>query len=198
MMGIWSEQAAGWWRTRTLSARSSAAACSPWHGASAGWVGTPHLFVRFTGGGMLQWHVVNLRLMHPTPSLSRCMCGAGEVLGNITADRGPWVILMCAWPAGWVAGPVVLALFAWITYFCSALLIDAYRYPTPDGQTRNYKYSDAVSRYMGADPPDLAGCMLKRNEHCVLQKSLVAGQLERLWLSFACTLSQNAMTASHV
>ena len=54
--------------------------------------------------------------------------------------------------AGWVAGPIVLFMFAWVTYFCSALLIDAYRYPTIDGPTVNYKYIDAVERYMGVLP----------------------------------------------
>ena len=56
--------------------------------------------------------------------------------------------------AGWIAGPIVLFAFAWVTYFCSSLLIDAYRYPDVDGPTVNYKYIDAVERYMGALPTD--------------------------------------------
>ena len=75
-------------------------------------------------------------------------------------------------PAGWVAGPIVLALFAWITYFCSSLLIDAYRYPDVNGQQRNYKYSDAVSRYMGADPLCLAGCYVKPHIYCTSEVSV--------------------------
>lgn len=51
--------------------------------------------------------------------------------------------------AGWVAGPIVLFMFAWITYFCSALLIDAYRYPDVDSTKRNYTYIQAVKRYLG-------------------------------------------------
>ena len=82
--------------------------------------------------------------------------------GGCAALSGPWVMPLCVCPAGWVAGPIVLALFAWITYFCSALLIDAYRYPDVDGDTRNYKYSDAVSRYMGAMPIQFAQMIARR------------------------------------
>lgn len=61
-------------------------------------------------------------------------------------------VLSLAWGVswlGWIAGPIVLFAFAWVTYFCSSLLIDAYRYPDVDGPTVNYKYIDAVERYMG-------------------------------------------------
>lgn len=51
--------------------------------------------------------------------------------------------------AGWVAGPLVLFMFAWITWYCSALLIDCYRYPDTDGEMRNYTYIMAVKRYLG-------------------------------------------------
>ena len=54
--------------------------------------------------------------------------------------------------AGWVAGPIVLFMFAWITWYCSALLIDCYRYPDVDGEKRNYTYIQAVKRYLGEQP----------------------------------------------
>jgi hypothetical protein len=40
-------------------------------------------------------------------------------------------------------------MFAWITYYCSFMLIDAYRYPSVDGEMRNYSYIQAVKRYLG-------------------------------------------------
>ena len=43
----------------------------------------------------------------------------------------------------------MLFMFAWITWFCSALLIDAYRYPDTEGDKRNYNYIQAVKRYLG-------------------------------------------------
>lgn len=47
---------------------------------------------------------------------------------------------------------MVLIMFAWITWYCSRMLIDCYRYPTVDGPTRNYTYIQAVKRYLGAHP----------------------------------------------
>ncbi|KAK9906703.1 hypothetical protein WJX75_006478 [Coccomyxa subellipsoidea] len=61
-------------------------------------------------------------------------------------------VLSLAWGVswlGWVAGPLVLFMFAWITWYCSALLIDCYRYPDTDGEMRNYTYIMAVKRYLG-------------------------------------------------
>ena len=49
-----------------------------------------------------------------------------------------------------MAGPLLLIIFAVITYYYSLMLVDAYRYPTVDGPTRNYTYIEAVRRYLGA------------------------------------------------
>ena len=48
------------------------------------------------------------------------------------------------------AGPLLLIIFAVITWYYSLMLVDAYRYPTVDGPTRNYTYIEAVRRYLGA------------------------------------------------
>lgn len=45
---------------------------------------------------------------------------------------------------GWVAGPIVLLLFAWCTLYTSRLLADCYRHPDPVTGKRNYIYMDAV------------------------------------------------------
>ena len=47
-------------------------------------------------------------------------------------------------------GPLLLIIFAVITWHYSVMLVDAYRYPTVDGPTRNYTYIEAVDRYLGA------------------------------------------------
>lgn len=57
-------------------------------------------------------------------------------------------------------------MFAWITWFCSALLIDAYRYPDVDGDKRNYTYIQAVKRYLGEIDLQLHDSTL----HVLLQK----------------------------
>ncbi|TVU40291.1 hypothetical protein EJB05_13749, partial [Eragrostis curvula] len=66
----------------------------------------------------------------------------------ITAVIGSGVLSL-AWAVaqlGWVAGPLVLAAFAVITWFCSSLLADCYRGPD---RRRNYSYGQAVKAYLG-------------------------------------------------
>lgn len=50
------------------------------------------------------------------------------------------------------AGPLLLIVFAVVTWYYSLMLVDAYRYPTIDGPTRNYTYIQAVRRYLGERP----------------------------------------------
>ena len=49
---------------------------------------------------------------------------------------------------GWAAGPVILFLFAFVTWYMSLLLADAYRNPQNTGK-RNYTYPGAVSAILG-------------------------------------------------
>ncbi|KAK9824631.1 hypothetical protein WJX72_011857 [[Myrmecia] bisecta] len=68
----------------------------------------------------------------------------------ITAVIGSGVLSL-AWASaqiGWVAAPIGLAMFALITYYCSRMLADAYRFPTPMGPERHYSYMDAVRSYL--------------------------------------------------
>ena len=52
---------------------------------------------------------------------------------------------------GWIAGPVVVLVFALITYYSSALLADCYKFPDPIiGPNRNYTYRDAVKVNLGS------------------------------------------------
>lgn len=57
----------------------------------------------------------------------------------------PWSIAQL----GWIIGPIVLALFAFVTYYTAILLTDCYRYPDPIKGRRNYSYMDAVKAYLG-------------------------------------------------
>ncbi|KAL8141438.1 hypothetical protein V2J09_007459 [Rumex salicifolius] len=69
----------------------------------------------------------------------------GCVAHIITAVIGSGVLAL-AWAVsqlGWVAVPVVMVLFALITY-TSALLADCYRHGDPVAGKRNYTYTDAV------------------------------------------------------
>lgn len=56
-------------------------------------------------------------------------------------------MLSLAWAIGqlgWVAGPAVMLLFSYTTYYTSALLADCYRSGDPSTSKRNYTYMDAV------------------------------------------------------
>ncbi|WOK97372.1 amino acid permease 4-like isoform X1 [Canna indica] len=68
----------------------------------------------------------------------------------ITAVIGSGVLSL-AWAIaqlGWVAGPIVMLLFAVITYYTSTLLADCYRYGDPITGRRNYDYMATVQSYL--------------------------------------------------
>ena len=50
---------------------------------------------------------------------------------------------------GWIAGPAVLLLFAFCTYYTSRLLAECYRSPDSETGKRNYIYMDAVKANLG-------------------------------------------------
>lgn len=66
----------------------------------------------------------------------------------ITAVIGSGVLSL-AWATaqlGWIAGPTVLFLFSFVTYYTSCLLASCYR--SDDGK-RNYTYMEAVQANLG-------------------------------------------------
>ena len=65
----------------------------------------------------------------------------------ITAVIGSGVLSL-AWAIaqlGWVAGPAVMLLFSFVTYYTSGLLADCYRSGDACTGKRNYTYMDAVN-----------------------------------------------------
>ncbi|KAG0623261.1 hypothetical protein M758_3G160400 [Ceratodon purpureus] len=83
----------------------------------------------------------------------------------ITAVIGSGVLSL-AWSIaqmGWVAGPVVLLLFAFVTYYTSSLLADCYRHPDPVTGKRNYTYMDAVKANLGPRQVLLCGVVQYAN-----------------------------------
>lgn len=69
----------------------------------------------------------------------------------ITAVIGAGVLSL-AWSTsqlGWIAGPVALFCFAFITYVSAFLLADCYRSPDPVKGIRNRTYMDAVRLNLG-------------------------------------------------
>ncbi|KAM7278831.1 hypothetical protein ACFE04_005965 [Oxalis oulophora] len=69
----------------------------------------------------------------------------------ITAVIGSGVLSL-SWAVaqlGWITGPIMLFLFAIITFVTSAMLCDCYRSPDPVTGKRNYTYTNAVKSYLG-------------------------------------------------
>ncbi|KAI8004815.1 Amino acid permease 3 [Camellia lanceoleosa] len=69
----------------------------------------------------------------------------------ITAVIGSGVLSL-AWATaqlGWVAGPTVMFLFSFVTYYTSTLLAACYRSGDPDTGKRHYTYMDAVQGNLG-------------------------------------------------
>lgn len=69
----------------------------------------------------------------------------------ITAVIGSGVLSL-AWAIaqlGWVAGPVVMILFSFVTYYTSILLSACYRSGDPVTGKRNYTYMDAIEANLG-------------------------------------------------
>lgn len=69
----------------------------------------------------------------------------------ITAVIGSGVLSL-AWATaqlGWIAGPTVLFLFSFVTYYTSCLLASCYRSGDPVNGKRNYTYMEAVQANLG-------------------------------------------------
>lgn len=61
-------------------------------------------------------------------------------------------VLSLAWSTsqlGWIAGPLAMLCFAFVTYVSAFLLSDCYRSPNPVTGARNYSYMDAVRVTLG-------------------------------------------------
>ncbi|GLT77911.1 hypothetical protein SLA2020_494650 [Shorea laevis] len=79
----------------------------------------------------------------------------------ITAVIGSGVLSL-AWATaqlGWIAGPAVMFLFSFVTYYTSTLLAACYRSGDPNTGKRNYTYMDAVRSNLGGFTVRLCGCV---------------------------------------
>ena len=72
---------------------------------------------------------------------------------------------------GWIAGPLILFAFAFVTWYTSLLLADAYRYPKDVGK-RNYTYPGAVEAILGAS----LNFLLSAVAHVAMSQRTLVGQ----------------------
>ncbi|KAL3580788.1 hypothetical protein D5086_018623 [Populus alba] len=107
--------------------------------------------------------------INPQSNYSKCFDDDGRLkrTGNfwtssshiITAVIGSGVLSL-AWAIaqlGWVAGPAVMVLFAFVNLYTSNLLAQCYRSGDPLTGQRNYTYMDAVKSYLGGRKVMLCG-----------------------------------------
>ncbi|CAL1412508.1 unnamed protein product [Linum trigynum] len=83
----------------------------------------------------------------------------------ITAVIGSGVLSL-AWATaqlGWIAGPSVMFLFSFVTYYTSTLLASCYRSGDPLTGKRNYTYMDAVKSNLGGSMVKLCGSVQYMN-----------------------------------
>ncbi|CAK7329501.1 unnamed protein product [Dovyalis caffra] len=107
--------------------------------------------------------------INPQSNYSKCFDDDGRLkrTGNfwtasshiITAVIGSGVLSL-AWAIaqlGWVAGPAVMVLFAFVNLYTSNLLAQCYRAGDPVTGQRNYTYMDAVKSFLGGRKVTLCG-----------------------------------------
>ena len=90
-------------------------------------------------------HHVNIFVLHKTGTM---WTASAHI---ITAVIGSGVLSL-AWAIaqlGWIAGPAVMVLFSFVTYYTSTLLSVCYRTGDPVNGKRNYTYMDAVRSNLG-------------------------------------------------
>lgn len=105
----------------------------------------------------------------PPPGGSKCFDDDGRLRRTgsvwtasahiITAVIGSGVLSL-AWATaqlGWIAGPSVMFLFSFVTYYTSTLLSACYRSGDPVTGKRNYTYTDAVQASLGGFKVKICG-----------------------------------------
>ncbi|KAG8378232.1 hypothetical protein BUALT_Bualt08G0116300 [Buddleja alternifolia] len=124
-----------------------------------------------TGSRQHNHQVFDVSLNVPPQPGSKCYDDDGKLKRSgtvwtasahiITAVIGSGVLSL-AWATaqlGWIAGPTVLFLFSFVTYYTSSLLATCYRSGDPDTGKRNYTYMDAVRSNLGGFKVKVCGAI---------------------------------------
>ena len=98
--------------------------------------------------------VIEPKMLNVASCIRLALASAGTYITAaahvVTAVIGSGVLSL-AWALstmGWIAGPLILFSFAFVTWWTSLMLADAYRYPKDTGP-RNYTYPGAVRAILG-------------------------------------------------
>ncbi|KAM7518758.1 hypothetical protein LguiB_017720 [Lonicera macranthoides] len=122
-----------------------------------------------------QIHALDFSAIAPPPGGSKCFDDDGRLKRTgtvwtasahiITAVIGSGVLSL-AWATaqlGWIAGPTVLFLFSFVTYYTSCLLSSCYRTGDPNTGMRNYTYMEAVRANLGGFKVKICGVIQYMN-----------------------------------
>ncbi|MCL7046740.1 hypothetical protein MKW94_028064 [Papaver nudicaule] len=112
----------------------------------------------------------------------------------ITAVVGSGVLSL-AWAIaqlGWVAGPAVIFLFAFVTHYTSCLLADCYRTGDEVTGKRNYTFMHAVSTILGGSKVKLCGILQYTNLYGTAVGYTIAASI-----SMMAVQKSNCFHASH-
>ncbi|TYH79641.1 hypothetical protein ES332_D03G077700v1 [Gossypium tomentosum] len=101
----------------------------------------------------------------------------------ITAVIGASVLSLARATAqlGWIAGPVVMFMFSFITYYTSTLLAACYRSGDPVNGKRNYTYMDAVRSNLGGFEVKICGWVQYLNLFGVAIAYTIASSISMMW-----------------
>ncbi|TYJ46464.1 hypothetical protein E1A91_A02G122800v1 [Gossypium mustelinum] len=94
-------------------------------------------------------------------------------------------VLSLAWATaqlGWIAGPVVMFMFSFITYYTSTLLAACYRSGDPLNGKRNYTYMDAVRSNLSGFEVKICGWVQYLNLFGVAIGYTIASSISMIWL----------------
>ncbi|KAL1182630.1 hypothetical protein V6Z11_A02G129300, partial [Gossypium hirsutum] len=94
-------------------------------------------------------------------------------------------VLSLAWATaqlGWIAGPVVMFMFSFITYYTSTLLAACYRSGDPLNGKRNYTYMDAVRSNLSGFEVKICGWVQYLNLFGVAIGYTIASSISMIWV----------------
>ncbi|MBA0699123.1 hypothetical protein Goari_000786 [Gossypium aridum] len=92
---------------------------------------------------------------------------------------------------GWIAGPVVMFLFSFITYYTSTLLAACYRSGDPVNGKRNYTYMDAVRSNLGGFEVKICGWVQYLNLFGVAIGYTIASSISMIGGKDPCHMNSN-------
>ncbi|KAL0314348.1 UNVERIFIED_CONTAM: Amino acid permease 3 [Sesamum angustifolium] len=146
-----------------------------------------------TGSRQYQHQVFDVSINVPNQGGSKCYDDDGRLKRSgtlwtasahiITAVIGSGVLSL-AWAVaqlGWIAGPTVMFLFSFVTYYTSTLLSTCYRSGDPDTGKRNYTYMDAVRANLGGFKVKLCGAIQYVNLFGVAIGYTIASSKHDIW-----------------